>query len=298
MTELSTGLAISTVGNATADLGEGPYWDADSSILLWVDIPAGLLHRTDPETGDTETIDIGVQLSAAFPAEGGLLLARRNELIFRGQGGSRQVVARTDDNPEEIRFNDGIVDPRGRVWIGSMDIDEAEHIGRLYRLEPEGSLSPLVTRVTVSNGLGYSPDGSQMYHIDSSAKRIDVYAYHLGSGELGERRQLADLSDVAGFPDGMTVDADGYLWVAMFAGGALRRYSPAGQLDAVFPLPVSHPTSCAFGGEELRDLFITTASDRLSADERAGQPLAGRLLRMRPGATGQPAASAKAVIPG
>lgn len=297
MTELSAGLALATVGTVTADLGEGPYWDADSSILLWVDIPAGLLHRTDPETGDTQTVDIGAQVSAAFPAEGGILLARRNKLIIRGQDDSREVVARTVDDPEAIRFNDGTVDPRGRVWIGSMDIGEAEPVGRLYRLEPDGSLNPLVTRITVSNGLGYSPDGNRMYHIDSAAKRIDVYDYHLGSGALGERRQFADLADAAGFPDGMTVDAGGYLWVAMFAGGALRRYSPEGQLDAVIPLPVSHPTSCAFGGAELRDLFVTTASDRLSADERATQPLAGRLLRMRPGATGQPSASAKAVVP-
>lgn len=289
--------AISSVGNATADLGEGPYWDAACSILLWVDIPAGLLHRTDPETGDTETIDVGAPLSAAFPAEDGrILLARKHELILREKDDSRRVAARVPET-EGVRLNDGSVDPRGRLWIGTMHIGETDAIGELYRQDPDGSLRSRVTEVTVSNGIGWSPNGQLMYYVDSPTRRIDVFAYDPGTGELADRRLFADLSKSGGFPDGLTVDIDGYVWVAVFGAGALHRYAPSGQLDAVIELPASHPTSCAFGGEELRDLFVTTASERLSDAERTAQPFAGRLLRLRPGVTGQHAASARVIVP-
>jgi sugar lactone lactonase YvrE len=298
MTELSNDLAIATVGETVAELGEGPYWDAESSTLLWVDIIGGLLHRTDPVTGDTRTADVGAPLSVALPAlDGGVVLARKSELILRGTNGGERVIASTAD-PDGIRFNDGSVDPDGRVFIGSMDTNESDQLGQLYRLEPDGTLAAEVTLVTVSNGIGWSPAADLMYYVDSPTRRIDVFTYHPSVGGLADRRLFVDLSDVAGVPDGLTVDADGYVWVAQNGGGELRRFAPSGLLDAVVALPVSKPTSCAFGGEGLTDLFVTTAREKLSAEQLAAQPLAGRLLRLTPGVAGQAAASTQAVIAG
>jgi sugar lactone lactonase YvrE len=299
MTELSADLAIETVGETSAILGEGPYWVAGSSTLLWVDIPGGQLHRTDPVTGHTQSADIGAPLSAAMPVsgEGGVLVARKSELILLDDSGGQRVVASTAD-PDDIRFNDASVDARGRVLVGSMDTNETDPVGQLYRLELDGSLTALLTDVTVSNGLGWSPDQSLLYYVDSPTRRIDVLRYDPEVGGIGDGRLFADLSDVSGLPDGLTVDAEGHVWVALHGGGSLRRYAPDGSLDAVITLPVTHPTSCAFGGDGLRDLFVTTARRDLSSDQLAAQPMAGRLLRFTPGVAGQPAASTPAVISG
>jgi len=297
MTGMTADLVIEPVGEVVAKLGEGPYWDASSSTLIWVDIPAGLLHRTDPVTGNTETADIGAPLSAALPGEGGgVLLARKSELILRDEAGGQRVIAAAADLAD-IRFNDAAVDVRGRVWIGSMDINETGRVGQLYRLEPDGSLTAVVTEVIVSNGIAWSPDQRLMYFVDSPTRRVDVFTYMPEVGGVVDRRLFADVSDAAGVPDGLTVDADGYVWVALNGGSELRRYGPEGKLDSVVALPVSHPTSCAFGGEGLRDLFVTTAREPLSAQQRDAEPLAGRLLRLTPGATGQASASARAIIP-
>jgi sugar lactone lactonase YvrE len=190
-----------------------------------------------------------------------------------------------------IRFNDAKADARGRLWIGSM------HTGRqtgasLYRLdlddrsEAGGALAEIVSGVTVSNGLGWSADGRLMYYVDTPTLRVDVFDYEPATGEATGRRPLVDVSDTGGRPDGLTVDAEGCLWVALARGGAIHRYTPDGRLDTVVPLPVSWPTSCAFGGPELRDLYVTTASEPLSDAARAAEPLAGRLLRLRPGVRG------------
>jgi sugar lactone lactonase YvrE len=298
MTESSNEVAIGTVGEIAADLGEGPYWDTESSTLLWVDIPGGLLHRTDTTTGDTQTRDVGAPLSVALPvAGGGVVVARKSELILLDADGGERVLASTAD-PAGVRFNDGAVDPDGRVFVGSMDDAEADQLGQLYRLDPDGTLSALVTLVTVSNGIGWSPAGDLMYYVDSPTRRIDVFTYHPAAGGLAGRRVFVDTSDADGLPDGLTVDADGYVWVALHGGAALRRYAPSGELDTIVPLPVSQPTSCAFGGEGLRELFITSARKGLSEAQLAAQPMAGRLLRFTPGVAGLPATLTQAVISG
>lgn len=300
MTEVRTEQAIEPVGDVVAQLGEGPYWVPEDASLLWVDIPAGLLHRTAIPSGETVTADVGAPMSAALPvAGGGVLLARRNQLVLREPAAegrwSERVVAEAADRAE-VRFNDASVDPAGRVWVGSMHTGETEPIGELYRLDPGGVLTALLTDVTVSNGLGWSPDGSAMYYADSVTRQIDAFDYDSAVGGVTHRRIFADLRDTDGMPDGLTVDADGCVWVAMWGGSALRRFTPGGDLDAVVQLPVSNPTSCAFGGPGLTDLYVTTASAPLSDAQRIQQRLAGRLLRLRPGPAGLPSASAVASL--
>ena len=289
------------VGDVTAVLGEGPYWVPEDDCLLWVDIGAGRLHRTYFPSGDTVSLDLGAA-SAAFPAlGGGILTAGGRTLVLhlpaeRGEQWTTRVIAEVPAR-DGIRFNDAGVDPAGRVWVGSMHIAETDPLGELYRLDPGGVLTTVVKGVTVSNGLAWSPDGTRMYYADSPLRRIDMFDYDSATGEAFARRPLTDLSGFDGVPDGLTVDADGFLWVAFWGGGVLRRIAPDGTQDAVLPVPVSQPTSCAFGGPGMTDLYITTASTGLSETERAAQPLAGRLLRLRPGPVGLPSTTTYAVIP-
>jgi sugar lactone lactonase YvrE len=288
------------VGDVTAVLGEGPYWRPEDEALLWVDVARGLLHMTRVQLGETSTIELD-PVSAAFPAVGGgIVTAGGHRLTLRatrpGEGWAGRTIAEAPAR-DGVRFNDASVDPAGRVWVGSMDIKEKEPLGTLYRLDTGGTLTPVVKGATVSNGIGWSPDGTRMYYNDSPLRRIDMFDYDQATGEAFGGRMFADLSGADGFPDGLTVDADGYVWVAMFAGGALRRFTPAGHQDAVLPLPVSQPTSCAFGGPGMADLFVTTAYRDLSEAQRAAEPLAGRLLRLRPGPVGLPSSATQAVIP-
>ena len=288
------------VGDVTAVLGEGPYWRPEDEALLWVDVARGLLHMTRVQLGETSTIELD-PVSAAFPAVGGgIVTAGGHRLTLRatrpGEGWAGRTIAEAPAR-DGVRFNDASVDPAGRVWVGSMDIKEKDPLGTLYRLDTGGTLTPVVKGATVSNGIGWSPDGTRMYYNDSPLRRIDMFDYDQATGEAFGGRMFADLSGADGFPDGLTVDADGYVWVAMFAGGALRRFTPAGHQDAVLPLPVSQPTSCAFGGPGMADLFVTTAYRDLSEAQRAAEPLAGRLLRLRPGPVGLPSSATQAVIP-
>ncbi len=301
MADMRTAVVAEPVGDVTAILGEGPYWVPEDDCLLWVDIRRGQLHRTYFPSGNTVTLDLDAA-SAAFPAVGGgILTAGGSRLTLhvppeRGDVWVSRLVAEVPVH-EGVRFNDASVDPAGRVWVGSMHIGESEPLGELYRLGPGGALSPVVRGVTVSNGLGWSPDGTRMYYTDSPLRRIDVFDYDPATGEAFQRRPFADLSSADGLPDGLTVDADGCVWVAFWGGGALRRFAPDASLDAVLPLPVTQPTSCAFGGPGLANLYVTTASVGLSDAELRDQPLAGRLLTLRPGPVGLPSTSAYAAIP-
>jgi sugar lactone lactonase YvrE len=288
------------VGDVTALLGEGPYWRPDDDCLLWVDVHRGLLHITRVRPGETISVELG-EVSAAFPAlGGGILTAGGSRLTLRatrpGEGWAGRTIAEVPAR-EGIRFNDASVDPAGRVWVGSMHTGETEPLGVLYRLDPGRTLTPVLKGVTVSNGLGWSPDGSRMYYADSPMRRIDMFDYDPATGEAFQRRVFADLSGAAGVPDGLTVDVDGCVWVAMWGGGALRRITPSGRQAWVLPVPVSRPTSCAFGGPDMAELYVTTASIGLSEAERAAEPLAGRLLRLRPGPVGLPSTTAQAFIP-
>lgn len=268
------------VGTAVADVGEGPRWDPLGGMLLWVDIPAGRVHRTDPASGETETVDLVPPVAAVFPMRGGgWLIAGQNSLVARDVDGSQRTLAGVADRPG-MRFNDGACDPAGRLWIGSTHVDSRSGGAALYRLDSGGVLTPVVTGVTTSNGLGWSPDGTRLYYVDTPTRRIDVFDYSLSDGSVSGRRTFADLAGEGGRPDGLTVDAEGGVWVALVRGGALQRYSADGHLDAVVALPVSHPTSCAFGGPGLAELYVTTAKGWLSGAQREEQPLAGRLLRL------------------
>jgi sugar lactone lactonase YvrE len=272
-------------------LGEGPWWDAASATLLWVDIEGGRLHRHDPASGATSSRQLARPVSAVVARrDGGLALAMENGVWVTATdlGAARRLAPIEADDPS-TRLNDASCDRRGRLWAGTMARDARPGAGSLYRVDPDGSVARTLTGVTISNGIDWSPDDRSMYYVDSATRRVDVLDYDLATGSATGRRPLIELPEDAGLPDGLTVDAEGCLWVALWDGWAVRRYTPAGVLDRVVGLPVSRPTSCAFGGPDLRELYVTSARSGLSTAEQARQPLAGGLFVVRPGIGGLPA---------
>jgi sugar lactone lactonase YvrE len=264
-------------------LGESPVWDERSGCLYLVDITPGDVHRFDPRTGEASTVAHvdGTVGAVALTAEGGLLLAAGTKLVLDGS-----VIGAID--ADGVRFNDGAVDAAGRYWIGTTALDDSRGAGALYRCD--GDVVALVLApVSVSNGIDWSLDGTRMYYVDSAAQRIDVFAFDAVTGSLSDRRAFAEIDPVDGVPDGLTVDAEGHVWLALWDGWALRRYRPDGTLERIVELPVSRVTSCAFGGGDLGDLYVTSARQDLSDAELRAQPHAGGLFVFRPGVVGRPA---------
>ncbi|CAL9442022.1 6-deoxy-6-sulfogluconolactonase [Streptomyces sp. enrichment culture] len=246
---------------AEAELGEGPTWDAAAGRLLWIDILGSRLHTYDPATGRRTVRRTEQHIGAVKPrAGGGLVLNLRDGIgLLDPDGGFRWL--HREPVPGR-RANDAAVAPDGALWAGTMRYDEAPGGGTLARVGGDGSVEVVLDDVTVSNGTGWSPDGQLMYYIDTPTRRIDVFDH--ADGRVSGRRTLAEIEEGAGFPDGLTVDADGCVWVALWEGAAVRRYTPQGRLDRVIELPVPLVTACAFGGAGLDDLYITTARVGLS----------------------------------
>ena len=280
---MSDGIEVVTA--AGAELGEGPVWDVRSSRLAWIDITARRLHLTDAVSGATETIEVPLAVGAVAPrAAGGFVAALQDGFWIVGDGPARRIAAISEARPG-LRFNDGKCDPAGRFWAGTMAYDEAEGGGALYCLDPDGGARMVLDEVTISNGLAWSLDGGTMYYIDTPTQRVDAFSYDPANGAIGDRRSEIDIPPGAGAPDGMTIDADGGLWVALWGGMAVHRYV-GGRLERVIELPVSQPTSCCFGGDDLDELYITSARQGLSAPQLRAEPLAGALFRIRPGLRG------------
>jgi sugar lactone lactonase YvrE len=276
---------VEVVVAPAARLAEGPVWDARSGRLVWIDVLAKRIFLTDVRTGSSDVIEVPLHVGAVVPrATGGFVAALQDGFWVVGVGPPYRM-ARIPEARPDLRFNDGKCDARGRFWAGTMAYDESPAAGALYRLDPDGRVSRMLDGVTISNGLAWSADGRTMYFIDTPTQRIDAFSFTPSTGEIGDRRPLVHISPELGAPDGMTIDAGGGLWVALWGGGALHRYLD-GRLDQVISLPVTRPTSCTFGGENLDELFITSASEGLSAEERSAQPLAGAVFRLRPGVRG------------
>jgi sugar lactone lactonase YvrE len=282
--------AVETVVAAGAELGEGPIWDARSGRVAWVDILGRRVHLTDPLTGATESIETPLHVGAiAVRAKGGFVAALQDGFWVIGDGKPRRITT-IPEAGSGLRFNDGKCDPAGRFWAGTMAYDQAAGAAALYRLEADGRSTRVIDGVTISNGLDWSSDGATMYYIDSPLHRIDAFDYAPSTGEISNRRIAVEVAREAGTPDGLTLDADGGIWVALWGGGAVHRYLD-GRLERVIKLPVSRPTSCAFGGADLDELYVTSAREGLSGAQRLTEPLAGSLFRIRPGIRGLPARS-------
>jgi sugar lactone lactonase YvrE len=268
-------------------LGEGPHWDGRH--LHYVDIEAGDVHRLDPATGELRTLSLGWPVGFVVPAdEGGLVVARRDTVeLIDDEGRLSRILATVEADEPETRINDGVCDPRGRLFYGTIasEVLDRAPVGGLYRTAPDGT-AKVLGGISVSNGTGFDEERGRMYYTDSWTWRVDVCDYDVTTGEVGNRRPFVVVDKAIGMPDGLTVDAEGGVWVALYGGGAVHRYDPDGTLTEIVALPVSLATSIAFGGQGLGTLFVTTARNRLSPAELTAQPLAGSLLMLEPGVRG------------
>ena len=271
-----------------AELGEGPRWDAASGTLLWVDIPGQRVLRYDPETGRDEADLVPGVVSLALPRRRGGAVIGLPDGLHVLDGERSPLLVPIDAKRAGTRTNDGACDAAGRLWVGTMALDERSPLGGLYRVDADLSVTTVLTGTTISNGLGWSPSGREFYFIDSPTRCVDVFDFDPETGALEDRRRFAAVDVEGAVPDGLAVDVEGGVWVALHGGWGLHRYAPDGELAAVVELPIARITSCCFGGDDLRDLYVTTRREGLSADELAAQPLAGALLRLDPGVAGLP----------
>jgi sugar lactone lactonase YvrE len=276
-----------------AVLGEGPLWDSRTGELSWVDILSGVVHVYDRQGEGRTTYRVGGHVGAALPAvDGGWLLLTPDGFGFLDPAGVASSLLVVDPRPD-LRFNDAKCDPSGQALAGTMRYDETAGSGSLYRLEvgpidrgkggPTPTARVLLHDVGLSNGLGWSPGGDTLYFIDTLTRSVVSHSYS-PDGELGPPRVVVSLDASLGLPDGMCVDHDGNLWVALYGGGAVHCYRPDGQLETVVSLPVSHPTSVTFGGPEGGRIFITTAGGS-GTPEGTG---AGGVWTIDPGVQGPP----------
>lgn len=276
---------VEQLTDALAQHGEGPVWDERTKRLLWVDLLKGdLLSIAEGETAAVRT-HISEVLACVSPRErGGTVGATERGFVLIGDD------LEVTELPElwsdtSVRMNDGACSPDGRYFAGSMAYDETPGAGALYRLDPDGVVTVIFEAVSISNGLGWTTDGAAAYYVDSGTASIAKMSYVSATGTFSERRTLVEIDPALGMPDGLCVDEEDAIWVALWGGGAVHRYLPDGRLDAVIELPVTHPTSCCFGGEMLDTLFIATSS--LPA-ETYGQLGAGALFISTPGVSGLP----------
>jgi xylono-1,5-lactonase len=272
-----------------SQLGESALWAPQEQRLYWLDLMGPALHRFDPGKRRNESwlLPLGTPLGGVVRTPRGLLLAAP-EGLFRCDFDGRRLELWTDPNarPDDTRFNDCKVDRGGRLWLASKHVEESEATGQLYRVMPDGSSAVVDQGFACANGPAFSPDGRRLYLADTTARRIFAYDLDPGSGAVSHRRLFAEFSPEDGEPDGMTVDAEGGLWVCHWGGWRVTRFLPDGQRDCAIALPVPQVTSCCFGGKDLRTLFVTTASVDMTSAEAARAPLAGSLFRADIGLAG------------
>ncbi|MDB6016319.1 MAG: putative Membrane Associated Protein [Pedosphaera sp.] len=273
------------------DLAESPVWR--DGHLWWVNITAGELHRLDPATGFHHQQNIGGNTGCVVPCEDGRwLVARDRELLWLDwKSGGTTLFCAVESNQPHNRFNDGQCDPQGRLWVGTMNKDAVGALGALYVIEAGRAPRCVLGHIAISNGMAWSADERVFYFTDTATNRVDVFEFDSATGAISNCRALVTFTPEE-FPDGMTLDADGNLWVALWGAWSVVCLDGwTGRELQRIRMPVSQPSSCAFGGSQLDELFITTARTGLSAAALEHEPQAGGIFRVRPGMSGCPARS-------
>ncbi len=285
---------IACVVQANDALGESVLWCPRSRRVWWLDILAPALQSFDPRTREHRVIPLPGRNcgNLALRRAGGFVLAMDGGLHgFDPDTGALEFLLHVEGEPPENRYNDGRCDRMGRLWIGTTDSRHRRPSGGLYRIGPDRAAARMLDGVTIPNSTAFSPDDRTLYFADTPRHVVWAFDFDLAAGEISNRRVFADLSAGRGFPDGSCVDADGFLWNAQYGGGRVVRYAPDGGVDRVLALPVSNPTCCCFGGDDLETLYVTSAAQRMTPEQRAAEPLAGGLLAVRAGVRGLPEAT-------
>jgi sugar lactone lactonase YvrE len=269
-------------------LGEGPLWNGQEQSIYWVDIDEKKIQRYFPGTQKYEVFDLPIKICLmAFRSKGGMIMGAENGIYFWDPNSQKlDFITHPESGKTEARFNDGKVDRKGRLWAGTMTFQGAT--SSLYRLDKNLSVHQMETGVTISNGVGWSPDNKTMYFVDSLRYVVYAYDFDLETGALSNRRAFVQMSESFGIPDGLTVDSEGCVWVAIYNGWKVMRYDPAGKVVDEIAFPVSKPSSCMFGGKNLDELYVTSISDGLTAEDKLKQPMAGDLFMIKTSVRGLP----------
>lgn len=281
---------LTLVTDVVSTLGEGALWYQDR--LYWVDIIGRRVHIYRPADESYRYIQLDAMVGTVVPRrKGGLVVALQNGFAFLDEDtGKVTPIADPEADKPDNRFNDGKCDPEGRFWAGTMALDQRPGAGALYVLHPDGRVEQKLTGVTISNGICWNADATAVYYVDTPTQQVVRFDYDRATGHIENPKVVVEIDPADGSPDGMTIDSDGNLWIALWKGGAVVCYNPeTGQRLHKVEVPARLVTSCAFGGPDLSDLYITTARVDLSEEELAAQPLAGRLFKTRVPARGVPA---------
>ncbi|OKP93527.1 SMP-30/gluconolactonase/LRE family protein [Paenibacillus sp. P46E] len=274
--------------NAQAELGEGAHWDPEAGKLLWVNIEGKQLRIVDSRTQNEKIYTFTQMISAAVPSvDGGWAVALQDGIYKFQEDGSLELLAAVEKELAGNRLNDAKCDSKGRLWFGSMSMEDKRDAGSLYVMEPEGEVRKVLSGIGISNGMAWDDSRGLMYYIDTLTRGVDVMDYDLQNGTVTGRRTVVQFPEGAGGPDGMTIDSEGMIWVAHWNGNCVSRWNPhTGEQIGKIEVPVPFVTSCAFGGEHLDELYITTARVGMSAEELQRWPLAGGLFKADAGVKG------------
>jgi L-arabinonolactonase len=281
-------MSLNCVVEAKNILGEGPVWCPREQVLYWMDMVGQKLFRLDPATSAVKTWELPLTIgSFALRENGGLIMALRDGFYFFDLVTQKLTPQKLLIKKDEVGicFNDGKCDRKGRFWAGTKHIKETDSLGELYRYSPSGEATRMETGILVSNGPAFSPDNTIFYFADSPRKVIYSYAFDIETGNLSNRKIFANNEGQPGYPDGATVDSEGCLWCAEWNGWRVVRYTPAGKVDRIIETPVARPTSCQFGGKDLKTLYVTSAS---IGQDMSKQPLAGGLFAIDVDVAGLP----------
>jgi len=275
-----------------AELGEGPIWDPDAQALYWVNILANEVHIYNPASGADRSIDCGQMVGTVVGRQsGGLMVALQNGFASLNLDTQEIQHIADPENNSELRFNDGKCDPAGRFWAGSLPLSEDVPEGSLYSLETDHTVKKRLTGITIANGIVWTSDAKTMYYIDTPTMKVDAYDFDVETGDISNHRVAVTVPEEFGWPDGMAIDAEDKIWVGHWGGWQVTRFDPeTGETLETIKMPAEQVTACAFGGPNLDQLYITTASTGIDAAALAKQPHAGGLFVTEVGVSGVPSA--------
>lgn len=280
---------VELVLDTKSDLGEGAIWNYKTGELLWVDITAKILNFYHPKLKNNKEMFTGQMIGTVVPAESGKVMVALQNGFYQldPETGTKKLITNPEEGIEGNRFNDGKCDPAGRFWAGTMSTTGKRQAGALYRLDPDSSVHKMIDNVGTSNGIVWSPDAATMYYIDTPTRRVMAWDYNNETGEISNPKTAIEVPEEMGYPDGMTIDEDGNVWIALWSGSAVGCWNPeTGELLRTIGVPAKNVTSVAFGDDDLGTLYITTARQGTSDEELEKFPHAGGVFKTRPGVKG------------
>lgn len=285
-------MEVKLVLDAKAQLGEGPIWHHELKQLYWIDIEGRQLFLYTPAVDELRNFPTQERIGTVVPIEGGgALVALQNGIHSMDLiSGNMTLLANPLDTLPDMRFNDGKCDPVGRFWIGTMHLQTKQGAASLYVMDSRHHVKKVLDDVTISNGIIWSLDQKKMYYIDTPTNQVKAFDYDITTGDISSPRVIITIPEASGSPDGMTIDEEGMLWIGLYGGGAVGRFNPnTGELMQKIGVPALNVTACAFGGDLLETLYITTASIGMHDEQKKKYPFAGGLFAVKPGVKGIPA---------